>query len=193
MPVIDELLSFGIDELYLAAVTDEGDETTPPTYDAELGLIRLRGTSSFEANPVSESYELEGDNGIVDSISKTSGLEISVEYGVLELEHYSRLMGSEIVTATDGSVNLIHRTSDRPGLVGLIGYISSSQSFVICPIARASEISIPHSNLEHAVVSLTLTGIRRRSDNAIKIIKQIDAPRTPTIADFDAPTPAPIV
>ena len=188
MPIIDDMMQFGIDELYLARImdNDEGDETTPPTYDAVTGLIRLRGTSSFEAPFTMDSYDLEGDNGIVDTLSKASGSEIKVEFGVLRLEHFTHLFGNEVMTAGGDQV-LIRRTTDSPNFLGIIGVIHSSQTKIILPVCKAINIEMSYSNLEHVVCSLTLKGIRRRSDNALQIIRQTPDLPVAAITDFTLP------
>jgi hypothetical protein len=171
MPRIDNMEIFGIDELWIAPLVDNspGTDTEPPAYGE---LVRLRGVSSFSPVVTAESYDLEGDNGIVTTLSRASGMEIEVEHGVARLDTLETLMGAELITSADGEQVLVRRSTDNSNHVGVIGIIYSSQTAVVIPVAKAINFEMEYSNLEFGVVSLTLKGLRRPLDNALQIIRQ---------------------
>lgn len=182
-----KILHFGMDEGYIAKLTEANDGTF--TYDE---LVRVEGIQSLKATEVSNEYTLPGDNGTIDVRSQLEALEIEMTNGALTLENLKIMRNGTIVEEKTGedvtSRTYVTTVDDKPSYFGFIGVVKSSNSFIIIPKVKAINVDIPFANLSYAICTMKGKAIKRDKDGVMRLDKQLKEYRKPTIEDFKVPT-----
>lgn len=182
-----KLINFGIDKLYIAKLTQ--DDELSYAYDS---LLRLEGVQDLKVTEIAEEYTLQGDNGTVDVVTKTTGFEVEIAHGVLTYDELKILKAGEVVETTDatsGDVTgrkYITKSSDKGDFFGLIGVVESSNSKIVLAKVKAISVEIPYSNLTHSVVNIKAKALKRENDNVMRIMEQEGTLTAADITDFDA-------
>lgn len=174
------IINFGIDKVFIAKIT--ADDELAATYG---GLVRLEGVQDLKITETSEEFELSGDNGTVDIISRNSGYEVEVSHGVLTLEELQLLQNGELIEDVDGNRKYVTKASDSGEYFGLIGVVENSNTKVILAKVKAISIEIPYSNLTHSVVNIKAKALKRNFDGVMRVLTQDTISKVAAITDFD--------
>ncbi|WP_027724622.1 major tail protein [Tuberibacillus calidus] len=184
---VKKLKPFGLRELWIAPIIKD-DET-----GTEYGeLIRCEGVQELKMTPTVETYQLEGDDGIMDTQSQLLGYEIEFTNGVLTFDQLKTLEDGTVeeIYDEDGTTVIGQRYTTKsdslPKPFGLIGKVVGKTNLkVACFNVTAEPVEVSFQGKEYCLASVKATAIRRESDGKIRTLIAEDTATPASLNDLE--------